>query len=60
MFTKFINKNCAEHGSTTSIHKSRDLMWERIRFCQVTHFLKLFYLSFHLIKVCIYVKLLVH
>ena len=42
------------------IYKSRDLMWESMRFCQVAHSLSLSHLSFHLIKIYIYVKLLVH
>ena len=35
-------------------------MWESMRYCQVAHSLSLSRLSFHLIKVYIYVKLLVH
>ena len=42
------------------IYKNRDLMWENMGFYQVTHSLKLSHLGFHLIKVCIYVKFLVH
>ena len=42
------------------IYKSRNLIWESMRFCQMAHSLNLSHLSFHLIKVYIYVKLLVH
>ena len=35
-------------------------MWESMMFYQVAHSLSLYHLSFHLIKVYIYVKLLVH
>ena len=36
------------------------LVWKNMRFCQVAHSLSLSHLSFHLIKIYIYVKLLVH
>ena len=36
------------------------LAWKNMRFCQVAHSLSLSHLSFHLIKIYIYVKLLVH
>ena len=42
------------------IYISKNLMWESMRFCQLTHLLSFSHLGFHIIKVYIYVKLLIY
>ena len=42
------------------IYKSKDFTGKNMRFCQVVHLLNFSNLGFHLIKVYIYLKFLVH